>query len=64
VGLEGNLINSASREEYNTNYYASLKSNKIEIMEWRGEESSIRLVLILYIRKSVTYRNFIAIKSL
>jgi hypothetical protein len=64
VGLEGNLINSASREEYNTNYYTSLKLNKIGIIEQRGEEYSIRLVLTLYIRKSVTYRNFIAIKSL
>jgi hypothetical protein len=64
VGLEGNLVNSASGEEYNTNYYASPKSNEIEIIERRGEERSIRLVLTLYIRKSVTYRNFIAIKSL
>ena len=64
MGSEGTLINSASGKEYNTNYNASLKLNKIGIIEWGGEERSIRLVLILYIRKSVTYRNFIAIKSL
>ena len=64
MGLEGTLVNSVSKEEYNTNYHASLKSNEIGIVERRGEKYSMRLVLTLYIRKSVTYRNFIAIKSL